>query len=595
MCTVTYIPNQSGFHLTSNRDEHISRGKAIAPRKYRQGRNTLLYPKDSDKNGSWVTAKSNGDLVVLLNGAFVKHHRQAEYKRSRGLVLMDIIEAENPVQFYQTMNLYGIEPFTIILYTTGNLYECRWDGGKRHIALLDDKTAYIWSSVTLYDKMARAKRDSWFSDYRSAAQPATTSGILHFHLHGGEGDLKDGLVINRDGKMKTMSITNICVTPAGMTMTYADLKDNILYVDELPIQKEIEENSTSILPRFFKLKSLLIRIFNWEYWSFNTLYAPIMFYWFWLSFKSRSFFFFNTANPLIENGGFAMESKWLIYELMQKKNSPFTLFFKTGTDVNDIKRAIQKENMVYPMIAKPDIGGRGVQVKKVHNEDELADYIEQNRVDFLLQEFIPYQKEVGIFYHRIPGEEKGQISGIVGKEFLTVTGDGRSTIEELVIKEPRYLLQLPVLKTTQGDTLKEILPDGKKLVLVPYGNHARGAKFIDLSNLINDQLTLVIDQVCKQIPEFYFGRMDVMYDTWEDLCAGKNFLIVEVNGAGSEPTHIYDPKHSVFFAWKEIMRHWRLLNKISSLNKQNKALKYMTYREGTDMLKRNTAYLKLVS
>ncbi len=251
--------------------------------------------------------------------------------------------------------------------------------------------------------------------------------------------------------------------------------------------------------------------------------------------------------------------------------------------------------MVYPMIAKPDIGGRGVQVKKVHNEDELADYIEQNRVDFLLQEFIPYQKEVGIFYHRIPGEEKGQISGIVGKEFLTVTGDGRSTIEELVIKEPRYLLQLPVLKTTQGDTLKEILPDGKKLVLVPYGNHARGAKFIDLSNLINDQLTLVIDQVCKQIPEFYFGRMDVMYDTWEDLCAGKNFLIVEVNGAGSEPTHIYDPKHSVFFAWKEIMRHWRLLNKISSLNKQNKALKYMTYREGTDMLKRNTAYLKLVS
>ena len=595
MCTVTYIPNQSGFHLTSSRDEHISRGKAIAPRKYRQGRNTLLYPKDSDKNGSWITAKSNGDLVVLLNGAFVKHQRQAEYKRSRGLVLMDIIEAENPVQFYQTMNLYGIEPFTIILYTAGNLYECRWDGGKRHIALLDNQTAYIWSSVTLYDKMARAKRDSWFSDYRSATQPATTSGILHFHRHGGEGDLKDGLVINRDEKMKTMSITNVCVTPASMKMTYADLKDNILYVDELPIQKEIEGSSKSILPRFFKLKSLLIRIFNWEYWSFNTLYAPIMFYWFWLSFKSRSFFFFNTANPLIENGGFAMESKWLIYELMQKKNSPFTLFFKTGTDVDELKRTIQEENMVYPMIAKPDIGGRGVQVKKVHNEDELADYIKQNQVDFLLQEFIPYQKEVGIFYHRIPGEEKGRISGIAGKEFLTVTGNGHSTIEELVIKEPRYLLQLPVLKATQSDTLKEVLPDGETLVLVPYGNHARGAKFIDLSNLINEQLTQVIDQVCKQIPEFYFGRMDVMYDTWEDLCAGKNFLIVEVNGAGSEPTHIYDPKHTVFFAWKEIMRHWKLLNKISSLNKQNKALKYMTYREGTVMLKRNTAYLKLVS
>ena len=128
MCTVTYIPNKEGFHLTSNRDEHISRGQAIAPREYRGGKNTLLYPKDADKNGSWIAAKSNGDMVVLLNGAFVKHPRQAAYRRSRGLVLMDIINAEYPDQFYNTLNLYGIEPFTIVLYAAGKLYECRWDG-----------------------------------------------------------------------------------------------------------------------------------------------------------------------------------------------------------------------------------------------------------------------------------------------------------------------------------------------------------------------------------------------------------------------------------------------------------------------------------
>ena len=594
MCTVTYIPNKEGFHLTSNRDEHISRGKAIPPREYRRGKNTLLYPKDPDKNGSWITAKSNGDLVVLLNGAFVKHIPQPEYRRSRGLVLMDIIKAENPFEFYKTLNLYGIEPFTIILYVSGKLYECRWDG-RKNTTLLDNKMPYIWSSVTLYDKIARAKRGSWFNDFRNLENSGSISSILHFHRHGGEGDLRDGLVIDRDGKMKTMSITNINVTSSNVTMTYEDLKDKRQYTHELVIHKSITQKPEVVLPRFFKLKVFLIRLFNWEYWSFNTLYAPILFYWFWLGFKSRSLFFFNAANPLIENGGFAMESKWLIYELMQKKNTPFTLFFKTGTDIEDIKRSIKKENLLYPMIAKPDIGGRGIQVKKVHHESELTDYIKQIKVDFLLQEYIPYQNEAGIFYYRIPGEEKGHISGIVGKELLAVIGDGHSTVEELMIKEPRHLLQLPVLKTTHPELLKEVLPPGKKEVIVPYGNHARGAKFIDLSHLTTEELTQTIDKVCHQIPEFYFGRMDVMYNTWEELTEGKNFFIVELNGAGSEPTHIYDPKHSLFFAWNEIIRHWTLLNKISGMNKRNKRLKYMTYREGMDMLKNNTEYLKLVS
>jgi hypothetical protein len=595
MCTVTYIPNKSGFNLTSNRDEHVSRGKAIAPREYGRGRNTLLYPKDSDKNGSWIAAKNNGDMVVLLNGAFVKHPRLTAYLKSRGLVLMDIIKAEDPAEFYKTMNLYGIEPFTIVLYVSNKLYECRWDGGRKHIKLLDNEKAYIWSSVTLYDKMARAKRESWFNDFRNLNTPKSTSGILHFHRHGGEGDLKDGLVINREGQMKTMSITNINVTSSNVTMTYEDLKENKQYINELVIQKSGSKKSQSALPRFFGLKVFMIRLLNWEYWSFNTLYAPILFYWFWLGIKSRSLFFFNTANPLIENGGFAMESKWLIYELMRKKHSPFTLFFKAGADMEDIKRIIEKEDLAYPMIAKPDIGGRGVQVKKIYDDDELAAYVKQIRVDFLLQQYIPYQNEVGIFYYRIPGEEKGKISGIVGKEFLTVTGDGHSTVEELVIKEPRYLLQLPVLKTTHTEILNDVLTLGKKQVLVPYGNHARGAKFIDLSHLITEELMQTVDKVCREIPGFYFGRMDVMYNTLEELSRGKNFSIVELNGAGSEPTHIYDPKHSLFFAWKEIIRHWKLLNKISSLNKLNKGLKYMTYREGMNMLKSNTEYLKLVS
>ncbi|MBB3054317.1 NRDE family protein [Mucilaginibacter gotjawali] len=596
MCTVTYIPAKEGYYLTSNRDESINRAQAIPPREYEEDNIKLLYPKDADKNGTWIAAKNNGDAIVLLNGAFIKHAVQPPYKKSRGLVLMDIIKADYPDRFYKAMDLDGIEPFTIVLYVSGKLQECRWDGERKHIAALDKTKPYIWSSATLYDKMAIAKRNSWFNEWRKLSYAKTKEGILHFHRFGGAGDLKDGLVIDRDGKMKTMSITNLSVTPLGTTMTYNDLKDNKQYNSKLAAEPRLELSvgKAKKLP-LLALRIFFIKLFNWEYWPFRVVYLPIMPYWFWLSLKARSLFFFNTSNPLIQNGGFAMESKDLIYSLMPDYYYPRTLWFKAGTGMAHIQETLQVENLTYPIIAKPDIGGRGVLVKKVHNDEELAAYVKNIKVDYLLQEFVAFQKEVGIFYYRVPGEEKGHISGIVGKEFLTVTGDGTSTIEQLLIRNSRYLLQLRVLQDTHREVLQQVLSAGEVHKLVPYGNHARGAKFIDLSHLISKQLTNTIDNICRQVPEFYFGRLDVMYNTWEELSEGKNFSIVELNGAGSEPTHIYDPQHSLWFAWSEIIRHWTLLYRISRLNHDNQGLDYMTYRQGREMLKNNTAYEKLVS
>jgi len=127
--------------------------------------------------------------------------------------------------------------------------------------------------------------------------------------------------------------------------------------------------------------------------------------------------------------------------------------------------------------------------------------------------------------------------------------------------------------------------------LVPYGNHARGAMFLDDSHLVDAQLTASIDAVCKQIKGFYYGRMDVRYASWEDLRNGRNFGIVEVNGAGSEPTHMYDPKHSIFFAWKEIIRHWNILRKISLLN-HRKGIPYLSYKDGVAMMRENAVLEK---
>jgi len=234
-------------------------------------------------------------------------------------------------------------------------------------------------------------------------------------------------------------------------------------------------------------------------------------------------------------------------------------------------------------------------VKKLENEKELSSYAQNSKVDFLIQEYVPFKNEIGIFYYRYPNEEKGHISGIVKKEFLAVTGDGTSTVEQLLLKSKRAILQLPTLRIKEKDKMNIILQKEEELIIVPYGNHVRGAKFLDDSNLIDEELTNTIDSICKKVNGFYFGRLDIRYNDWEELKQGKNFSIIELNGSGSEPTHIYDPRHSVFWAWKEIAKHWKILYRVSKLNHQLQKTPYMTTRMGLDMFKQNSEYVKLLN
>lgn len=310
--------------------------------------------------------------------------------------------------------------------------------------------------------------------------------------------------------------------------------------------------------------------------------------------KSRSFFFFNTANPLIRNGGFLMESKKEIYDFIPAGYYPKTVLIKPHTHLEDITKMLEENNLQFPLIAKPDIGMRGFQVAVLKTKQELEVYGRKTKVDFLVQEYIPFENEIGIFYCRLPNEQEGFISGIVGKEFLSVKGDGHSTVEKLLLKNDRGLLQWKIL-SRNPDVMNRILAENEKFTLVPFGNHCRGAKFIDLTHLADDKLQAMINTTCKKIPEFYYGRLDIRFNSWEELQAGKNFSIIELNGAGSEPTHIYDPKHSIFFAWREIIRHLNILFRICKMNKRRQDLAYLTVREGIAMLKANRKHVALIS
>ena len=342
-------------------------------------------------------------------------------------------------------------------------------------------------------------------------------------------------------------------------------------------------------------RPFFIKLFNWEYWPFHIVYAPVYVYWMWLALRSRSFFFFSTSNPTIKNAGFLLESKKEIYDLIPQQYYPLTLFFKHDETIGEVLLQVKQKEMQYPLVGKPDIGMQGLAVKKLETEKDLITYINVSKVDFLIQEFVPYENEIGIFYYRFPNEKNGKISGIVQKEFLAVTGDGISTIEQLLKKDKRFILQLKTLRLSNGSEFERVLAVGEKHILVPYGNHVRGAKFLDISFLADEQLNNSIDEACKKINGFYFGRMDIRYNTWGELREGKNFSIIELNGAGSEPTHIYDPKNSIFFAWKEIIRHLNILAKISRMNHKIQNLSYMKLSHGMQMIRDNGKYVKLLN
>lgn len=344
----------------------------------------------------------------------------------------------------------------------------------------------------------------------------------------------------------------------------------------------------------WKNRPFWIRLLHWEYWSFHTIYLPLYPVFIYFCLRARSFFFFAAANPSIKNGGYLGESKKDLFKLLPSAIQPKTLFFTRGTHPETVVEQLLAAGFQFPMIGKPDIGGRGRGIKKLDHVQEVSAYAAGAGMDYHIQEFIQYENEAGIFYYRFPGEQKGNISGIVQKEFLKVLGDGTGTVRELLQKSSRAVLQLPLLEKTEPLLLDRVIPKGESCVVSPYGNHARGALFLDDSASVNPALVDMINDLCKLMPHFYYGRLDIRYQSRELLERGNSFSVIEVNGAGSEPTHIYDPRHSIFFAWKEIVRHWRLLYAISRAN-YRLGYPYLSLSRGVSMYLNNFSDARILS
>ncbi len=334
-----------------------------------------------------------------------------------------------------------------------------------------------------------------------------------------------------------------------------------------------------LLPR----TKFFIKLTHWEYWPFGIVQAPLFPYWLWLSLKARSLLFFSASNPSIITGGMMGESKSEVMKLVPDGVKPKTLKITFPTTQEKVKETLVQNNLSLPVIFKPDLGERGWMVRRIKTEADIAAYLAEIKLDFIVQELVDLPLEFGVFYVRFPSETRGTVNSITGKEFLHVVGNGHQTLQQLILTNDRALLQWETLRRVYAPQLSDVLPVGKKMELVSIGNHCLGTKFVNCNHLITPRLIDSFDAISQQIPGFYFGRFDLRCANEADLEAGK-VKIVELNGCGAEPAHIYHPGASLWQAVKVLFRHWANLYRISVENHQ-RGVPYLSLREGRKIYK----------
>lgn len=318
-----------------------------------------------------------------------------------------------------------------------------------------------------------------------------------------------------------------------------------------------------------KTPLFLFKIIKYEYWPWWLFYLPVLPYWAYLSIKNKSFAYFSVANPGIELGGFFGESKSEILALIDKEYLPTGISVSYNMGFSTVQKHLFDNSIDYPVIAKPDVGERGNNVCKLLNDQELLKYHTNAEFNYIIQEFIDYDIEFGVLYSRLPGSEKGQVSSVTMKEFLTVEGDGKLNIRQLMSKSTRARFQIKRLQKTMGNALNRIPAKNEKVLLEPIGNHCRGTRFINCNHLINDDLHQAFDKISLPINGFYYGRFDLKAKTIDDFQAGRFIKIMELNGASSEPGHIYDVSFTLIKAYKDLLYHWKRLADISGIHIKN--------------------------
>jgi membrane protein DedA with SNARE-associated domain len=323
-----------------------------------------------------------------------------------------------------------------------------------------------------------------------------------------------------------------------------------------------------LLPKL-RLKSRRYR--RWEFWPAWMFYPPVVAMCGWLALKYRGLALPTVANPSFRNGGIIGESKIDILQALMTAAPDYVAdgyllpAAPLSLRIDELRRVCRAHAIPYPLVLKPNLGQRGSGFKLISSQAAAENYLAQVTADVIVQHYIAHEEEIGIFYYRIPGQQCGDILAVTQKVFPTVIGDGVNTFEELLHKDERASLIASTYLSRYPQLRHEVLRSGERLRLVEAGNHCQGCIFRDGSHLLSTALRDRIDEISRQIPGFFIGRYDVRYASDEDLESGR-FKIIELNGAASEATNIYDARNSLMSAYRTLYKQWDLVFRIGRAN-----------------------------
>lgn len=306
---------------------------------------------------------------------------------------------------------------------------------------------------------------------------------------------------------------------------------------------------------------------KWEYLPSFILHFPTAFIYLFFSLKSRSFLFFTNISNDYKSSDIENSSKNYVYQKLNENFYPKTVLVRRNSIQNLQGLQLEEQGgLRFPIIVKPNIGKRGLGAKLISNDEELSQYYDRADYDFLIQEYVDSLRECGIFYIKNPLNQRAEISSIGMKTLPTITGDGCSNLRELLDKNqtPADKIERMADRFNLEDT---ILEKDENLIIEPIGAHNRGAKIKAANHLISPELLQIIEHSLSGL-DLYYGRLDIKYDTWEDLLNG-DFKIIEVNTITSEPLSIYDRSISIVKKYKIIYVHLKSMYEISSYLKKS--------------------------
>ncbi len=321
-----------------------------------------------------------------------------------------------------------------------------------------------------------------------------------------------------------------------------------------------------------RLRTALGRWRRWEFWPATVFYLPVALRYLQLALRHRGFTVPTMANPGITTGGLVGESKFETLRELSRTSPEFTaeawlLTAESGDRRSKLRHLAASHAIAYPFVLKPDLGQRGLGVKLIRSEADATDYLRDCFEPLVVQRYVPGPFEVGIFYYRFPHEDRGRIFALTEKIFPVLTGDGVHSVEELIWRDERARFVADRYLARFASRRQEILPGGATLRLVEAGNHAQGCIFRDGARLNSPELETRIDEVSRRLPGFFIGRYDVRFSSEDDLRAGRNFQILELNGAGAEATSIYDARNSLRSAYRTLFHQWELVFAIGAANR----------------------------